>query len=126
MARGAKDGWALAAGRDDELRADARAGRCLAGFDEGPLDFAPTFKRSDDPDADPGDVQGYALAKEDATSGAKSLEERLRKARDDLRRGRAPTAAHAAAKHGLRYPSWTDRALHASLPGRAADLTRLE
>jgi hypothetical protein len=53
-------------------------------------------------------------------TSTKSLDDKLRRAREDLHRGRAPSAAAAAVRHGLRYPSWTDRVLFGALP-RAAD-----
>ena len=64
--------------------------------------------------------------KEDSASGpkAKSLEERLRRAKEDLHKGKAVSAAAAAARHGLRYPSWTDRVLFGALPHAGKDLTR--
>ena len=54
--------------------------------------------------------------------GRRRVEERLRRAKEDLHKGKAVSAAAAAARHGLRYPSWTDRVLFGALPHAGKDL----
>ena len=96
-----------AALRDDELAADVAAGVVLAGFAElggGPR-FPPTFKR---------DGTGYAFLKDESGD----LDAALGLARDDAAAGAAPAAAAAARE--IRYPSWTDRVLFASVGAAAA------
>ena len=96
-----------AALRDDELAADVAAGLVLAGFAElggGPR-FPPTFKR---------DGTGYAFLKDDSGD----LDAALGLARDDAAAGATPAAAAAARE--IRYPSWTDRVLFASVGAAAA------
>ena len=129
--RGVHEGWEAALKRDDELREDVLAGKCLYTFREAEHYFPPTFKRKPGVVFDPADAMAsYAVVKvaddfkEDSASGpkAKSLEERLRRAKEDLHKGKAVSAAAAAARHGLRYPSWTDRVLFGALPHAGKDL----
>ena len=109
-----------------------QTGRCLCSFREAEHYFPPTFKRRPGVVFDPTDaISSYAVVKvaddfrEDSPqlkrTSTKSLDDKLRRAREDLHRGRAPSAAAAAVRHGLRYPSWTDRVLFGALPRASGD-----
>ncbi len=100
--RGVNEGWEAALKRDDELRTDMQTGKCLCSFREAEHYFPPTFKRRPGVVFDPADaISSYAVVKvaddfrEDSPqlkrTSTKSLDDKLRRAREDLHRGRAPS-----------------------------------
>ena len=62
--RGVHEGWEAALKRDDELREDVQAGKCLYTFREAEHYFPPTFKRRPGVVFDPADaISSYAVVK---------------------------------------------------------------